>query len=138
MGTLTDWTFYEAQSGTLKRADVGKAVQSGVSSLWSREKTSEGWDLQVMLEERSGSDWCFRRDPLIRRPQQAITWSSPNGISVLRPEIQLLYKAKDVRPKDQRDFDSVVPTLHAETRDWLARTLALVHPHHAWTRTLAT
>ncbi len=48
------------------------------------------------------------------------------------PEVQLLYKAKDVRRKDHHDFDAVLPTLEPEQRAWLARALGTLHPSHEW------
>ncbi len=50
----------------------------------------------------------------------------------LVPEIVLLFKAKHVRPKDQADFDGVLPLLDPDAAGWLRRMLARVHPGHAW------
>ncbi|HEU5381681.1 MAG TPA: hypothetical protein VFV38_40190 [Ktedonobacteraceae bacterium] len=55
-----------------------------------------------------------------------------DGIPYLAPEIQLLYKAKDLRPKDEADFTRVLPALDGKRRQWLAQSLALVHPGHVW------
>ena len=51
---------------------------------------------------------------------------------MLCAEIQLLYKAKSVRPRDQADFNQSVPALDATTREWLATALEIAHPGHAW------
>ena len=55
-----------------------------------------------------------------------------NSIPYLAPEIQLLYKAKGLRPKDEADFARTLPALDEKSRQWLAQSLALVHPGHAW------
>jgi hypothetical protein len=85
-----------------------------------------------MVEEREGSEWVFRRDSVIRRPSETVTWLGVEGIRVLKPEIQLLYKAKDVRNHDQLDFERVLPHLSDAACTWLASALHHVHPGHAW------
>ncbi|MEV6716660.1 hypothetical protein AB0M48_32025 [Lentzea sp. NPDC051208] len=53
-------------------------------------------------------------------------------IPFLAPELVLLFKAKEVRPKDQQDFDGVLPCSDrsgvVRCRKWLAQ----VHPGHSW------
>jgi hypothetical protein len=51
---------------------------------------------------------------------------------VLAPEIQLLYKSKGLRPKDQADFDAVLPALRPEQRRWLRDALTIESPSHTW------
>jgi hypothetical protein len=51
-------------------------------------------------------------------------------------EIQLLYKAKHVRPRDELDFEAVTPELSDEARRWLLQSLARTLPSHAWTHAL--
>jgi hypothetical protein len=48
----------------------------------------------------------------------------------------LLYKAKHLRFKDQRDFEASAPTLDAAARAWLATALAQAHPGHPWSPAL--
>jgi S-adenosylmethionine synthetase len=55
-----------------------------------------------------------------------------DGIAFLAPEIQLLYKARATRAKDQADFDQVVPHLDREARTWLRQSLARLDPEHVW------
>ena len=52
----------------------------------------------------------------------------------LAPELQLLFKSKDVRPKDDLDAATVVPVLEPERRSWLANHLPAEHP---WQTTIA-
>ncbi len=42
----------------------------------------------------------FRRDPRIRRPVGTLTWER-DGLRHLAPEVQLLYKAKEPRARDE-------------------------------------
>ncbi|NNM34475.1 MAG: hypothetical protein HKO53_15460 [Gemmatimonadetes bacterium] len=85
-----------------------------------------------MPEDRWELRWRFRRDARVTLPAQETLFTTDSGIRVLRPEIQLLYKAKDVRPRDQADFDEVVPSLNDERQGWLTESLRIVHPGHPW------
>ncbi len=55
-----------------------------------------------------------------------------DGITYLRPGVQLLHKAPGLRPKDQADFDACVGMLAAEQRAWLQEALSIAHPGHPW------
>ena len=48
------------------------------------------------------------------------------------PEVQLLFKAKTVRAKDERDFADAVPLLDDAQRQWLRDALQVAHPEHQW------
>jgi len=64
-----------------------------------------------MLEESSGGVWISRRDERIRRPITSIGLVTVRGIPYLAPEIQLFYKAKNQRAKDEADFAATLPIL---------------------------
>lgn len=85
-----------------------------------------------MVADTSDDQWLFRRDNRISRPLAAIGHQTGEGIPYLAPEIQLLYKAKNPRPKDEADFVRTLPHLDQESRQWLAQALAIVHLHHSW------
>ncbi|WP_374208167.1 MULTISPECIES: hypothetical protein [Streptomyces] len=42
--------------------------------------------------------------------------TSPSGIPYLAPEVQLFYKAKATRDKDETDFEAVLPLLEEGQR----------------------
>jgi hypothetical protein len=129
---LSGWEFYAASNGQLSLVAPDSNVPSEVHGIWCRPSGDRTWHFEILLEDRQGSDWCFRRDPSIRLPIDRLYWFSDEGVKVLRPEIQLLYKAKDVRPHDQADFDRVVPLLDRLDLSWLETALARVYPGHAW------
>jgi hypothetical protein len=62
-------------------------------------------------------------------------WCRPTGASLW--VIQLLYKAKDPRPRDQADFDHIAPRLDPGARAWLRDAFARMNPSHAWVRDLS-
>ena len=88
--------------------------------------------MQVMLTEVDGDEWFSRRSPLIRgrRDDLIVVYG---GIPCVRAEVQLLYKAKGRRPKDELDFAACLPMLSAGAREWLRDNLWLAHPAgHPW------
>lgn len=54
------------------------------------------------------------------------------GLSILSPEIQLLYKSSGLRDKDLADFQAVRGHLTESERDWLRAALEMVSPGHPW------
>ena len=89
--------------------------------------------MQVMLDESSGSQWVSRRDKRIQRPIASIGSVTANGIPYVSPEIQLFYKAKGRRPRDETDFTAALPVLTQAQREWLTDALGLVYgPGHPW------
>jgi len=91
-----------------------------------------------MREPWEGDTWVFRRDARIRLPRERVIAHTPDGIPYARPEVAVLYKAKNARPKDDSDFARVLSLLDPAGRRWLAQSLELVHPGHRWLETLST
>jgi hypothetical protein len=91
-----------------------------------------------MIADSRDDWWFFRRMPTIERPLAGLGSRTAEGIPYLAPEIQLLYKAKGLRPKDEADFTRTLPALDEEHRRWLRDALVKVHPHHPWLNRLAT
>ena len=104
---------------------------------WVRDPVTRTWRLDVMREPWEGETWVFRRDPRVRLPTERVIAHTKDGIPYARPEIALLFKAKASRPKDDADFASVLPLLDRGQREWLAGSIALVHPGHHWLRALS-
>lgn len=130
VGELPGWAAHTARSGVLEPWSASADPAEG--SLWLHRAESERWDLQLMPEDVRDGRWYFRRDPGISASLDDVLWRTKTGTRVLRPEVQLLYKARDVRPKDQVDFTAVVPTLDAGARSWLRDRLSSVDPDHRW------
>jgi hypothetical protein len=133
---LPHWEWHAADPpGTLRPWLTGEQLPGGVHDIWCRPGPAEPWRLQVMLDESSGTDWVSRRDARIRRPVASLGSVTADGIPYLASEIQLFYKAKGMRRKDETDFSAVLPALTQPQREWLADAIALAcgpgHPWHA-------
>lgn len=63
---------------------------------------------------------------------------NPDGLPYLAPEIQLLYKSKAPRERDEMDFAQTRPLLAPDARRWLRDALELANPGHTWIAALRT
>jgi hypothetical protein len=117
-GVLTSWT--------------GGDLPEFASGLWCRPAGAAAWAFELLLTPARDDVWVFRRDARITLPLAAIGFTTDDGIPVVVPEVQLLFKAKQVRPHDQADLLNVLPELAPDRRAWLADTIELVHPGHPW------
>jgi aminoglycoside-2''-adenylyltransferase len=91
---------------------------------------------QFFLNEAEGGIWTCRRDPRLRLHVRQLAERSPDGVPIVVPEVQLLYKAAHAAEKDQHDFDLAVPRLSEGRRRWLREALELVQPGHRWIQAL--
>lgn len=129
---LDSWEFHVASEGTLRRLAAGDGLRAEDHVLWCRPVGAPQWTLEIMLEDRDGADWVFRRDPAIRRAADDLVLATEAGVTFLRPEVQLLYKAKAPRPRDHDDLKAVLPRLDRAAVEWLRRALVRAHPGHPW------
>ena len=129
--SMLGWEFFEAKHGRLHALERG-APGLDVHSLWGRPHGRKAWVLELMLEESEGDSWVFRRERSIMRPLDSVTARTVEGIPYLVPEIQLLYKANRLRPKDDADFCFVAARLDPGARAWLRDALARLDARHEW------
>ena len=135
-GALPGWEFFVAQSGTFTPWRQGQALPKEAHELWSREKGREAWQLEILVEERKGARWTYRRDADIGVHAKDLGRRSGGGLPYIRPEIQLLYKSKDPRPVDETDFLTVLPHLDPAQRAFLSAALWTTAPGHRWLQRL--
>ncbi|WP_330240694.1 nucleotidyltransferase domain-containing protein [Streptomyces sp. NBC_00525] len=131
---LPGWDWWAADPpGTLRPWHPGETLPAAVHDLWCRPGPDEPWRLQFMLDEVAGGDWVYRRDPRVRLPLARLGRVSDEGIPYLAPEVQLLYKSRSRRPKDERDFEEALPALDDHARAWLTETITLTESAaHPW------
>jgi hypothetical protein len=129
---LAGWELFAAHDGRLGRLVGGGAPDPAAHSVWCRPRGEGAWWLEVLLDEKEGPDWIFRRNRDVRIPIGELFAHDEDGLAYLRPEVQLLYKAKAPRPRDEEDFRTVAPLLGHEARAWLHDAVARTNPGHAW------
>ena len=67
----------------------------------------------------------------MRVPWADAVLRSTDGVPYLAPELQLLFKSREPRPKDDLDPREVLPELDRARCTWLASRLPPGHPWHA-------
>jgi hypothetical protein len=127
---------FDAAGGGRVWESPGPDVLAATHQAWLRDPDTGRYLVDVFREPHDGGTWICRRDETIRLPYGEIIGRTPEGVPYLVPELVLLFKARDVRPKDQGDFDATVPYLAPGRRRALARLLARVHPGHRWQASL--
>lgn len=110
-------------------------VESVCRAVNSRQLQQYGGVIVVALDGRSGDgqEWIFRRDPSLRIDWHDAVLRSDDDIPYLAPELQLLFKSRDARPKDDVDAHEVIPDLDDRRRQFLRQWLP--QDHH-WQRLL--
>jgi aminoglycoside-2''-adenylyltransferase len=116
---------------------LGDVLDESIHDIWCRAAPTQPWTLQLMIADTRDERWICRRTPRIVRSVADLGGVTADGIPYLAPEIQILYKAKGCRPKDEADFMRTLPMLDRERRQWLQNALTTAHPHHPWLDLLA-
>lgn len=124
---------WAASSGSLTPVLPGEPmdVPGGTNQVWTRRSAADPWEFDILLTPGTPETWVYRRETSITLPMDDALWWA-DGIRYLRPEIQLLYKAKGLRPKDEADFRAAAPLLDPARREWLRHALARTIPGHPW------
>lgn len=129
---LTGWLLSAADPpGSLRPWVAGEKLPWRVHDVWGRREESPAWELQVMIQEADAGMWYFRRDDRVQgRIDELVRIVA--GVPCLRMDLQLLYKAKSSRPKDETDFEQLLPHLCGDERRRLAEWLRLTcaNGHH--------
>jgi hypothetical protein len=135
---LADWDCWAADPpGTLRPWAVGSELADAVHDVWCREEPNGDWRLQLMLDETVGDVWLSRRDQAIQAPLRSLTRTTRDGIPYLAPHVQLYYKAKRPREKDELDFKAVIEAGISLDKRWLRDAIAHSYgTHHPWLRLL--
>lgn len=134
---FADWRLLKAAGGNLSAWNAGDFLELPVHAIHCFNERAEPNFLEILLNEADERNWIFRRDERITRPLAETSLTLDAGIRFLRPEIVLLYKSKNPRPKDEQDFETAVGLLGAESRAWLKNSLAITDAEHHWLKILA-
>jgi hypothetical protein len=127
---LSGWDIHVAAAGRLSPW-TGEELDAGrhENNLWCRRRRGGAWELDLTVGDGDDRAWAYRRDPGVRVPWEEAVLRTVTGVPYLAPELQLLFKSRDRRPKDDLDADEVIPELDGDRRARLAR---LLPQGHAW------
>lgn len=132
---LNDWEIWPGFGNDKLESrpiESGEKLSNDREVLWCRPSSESEWAFEMLLNKSDGDSWVFKRNEYVRVLVDDIGFVSKEGLPYLRPEIVLLYKAKNLREKDQHDFNQVMPRLELDSRTWFRESLAIVHPEHSW------
>lgn len=138
------WEIRIAHEGILIEKLSGEGIEPPHHQVWMRvddgtpartpeEFAADPTYVGILFEQADDGHWIYRRDKSVRLPLDSFGLVSDEGIPFVRPEVCLLYRAKD--PLDERyaaDFAAVVPHLASEGRLWSRETFTRLHPDHPW------
>jgi len=129
---LDGWEAHTAHDGVLTRLTEAVGQPPEANGVWWRASVGGPWRFDLKLATVDGDAWVYRRHPAIRRPVASVRWTDGDGVPVIAPEVQLLFKARADRPKDTADAEVVVPLLAPEARAWLVDAVRRAHPGSPW------
>lgn len=136
--SLSDWTFQFVENsgaGLLIDWAQDRWLELPDHEIHARGPKSER--VEFLLNEIDGDTWRFRRNRAVTMPASQIGRHTADGIPYLAPEIVLLYKAKEPRGVDQRDFENTIFALDSDSKAWLRVAIEIQEPKHKWLSRLA-
>lgn len=124
-----EWEIHVAAAGVLRRWDGGPlSVGAHENNVWLR-RPGGPWGIDLTVGDGDEARWVYRRDPHFSLPWDRALLRDLDGLPYLHPAIQLLFKSKQQRPKDDTDAGVVIPELDA----WSLAVLDLrLAPGHPW------
>ncbi|MGI0149871.1 MAG: nucleotidyltransferase domain-containing protein [Thermoplasmata archaeon] len=129
---LRRWEFEKVVEGRRETWREGEWLNLPVHEIHGHRSGSAPREIELLLNEATDEEWVFRRDARITRPLSKVVLQTLAGVPFLAPEIVLLYKAKDPKPKDLEDFERTRSRLGFRRRLWLRGALETCHPRHPW------
>ncbi|MCA9893490.1 MAG: amino acid transporter [Anaerolineae bacterium] len=135
---LIGWQLYAADPpGTLRPWLQDEFLPFGVHDIWGHQDGKQHWEMQLMLAESEHDRWFARFDEGIGGPRDDL-FTIYKGVPCIRIEVQLLYKCRRPRPKDEADFAACLPLLSDNQCQWLATHIRRLFPDgHPWLDKLA-
>ncbi|HEY6540299.1 MAG TPA: hypothetical protein VIZ18_05145 [Ktedonobacteraceae bacterium] len=127
------WILEKAVDGSLIPLMENELLVLPIHTVWCRNDHFQPDFLEILLNEYEGNHFVFRRNRLIQYPLNNAFLISPPGFPILAPEIALLYKSNNHQDAENRqDFQSALPALNSERKQWLAQALFTLSPEHEW------
>ena len=133
---LKDWDLRASDppgAGLLRSWKSKELLMKPVYNIWCRKKNPGSWNLELMLCDFESDQWIYRRNNQIRGPLSEFTWTNSEGLKVISPVIQLLYKSRGSRDKDLQDLKNCLKVFSVQQKERL-RSLLLSDSgaNHPW------
>ncbi|HEX5916379.1 MAG TPA: hypothetical protein VFY76_00930 [Nocardioides sp.] len=133
-----DWNLWSNHGGTLRPFnDRHPEVLDVRSQVWIRRSAADPWIVDLIITPDEEGRWTSKRDPDHVAAIGDVTWVAGDGVRYQRPEVTLLFKAVNHRPKDDRDLAVTWPLLDPGARDWLRDAVGRLYPGHPWLALMA-
>lgn len=128
---LAGWDLFIASPGRMVRWD-GRSLwaEHHENNVWARPTPESAWTIDLTIGSGTGDRWIYRRDPSFSLLWDEAVLRSPDGVPYLAPELQLLFKSKNPRRRDDHDAGKVIPMLDPMARSRLEDRLPAGHPWH--------
>lgn len=131
------WDLHYVEQSALHDWKPGMPMLPEVFGIWGRPTPQDPWAVEIMLCDGDGETWLFRRDHEISFPRSRLTRTNADGVRYCAPEVQLLFKAKKHRTKDDADMVRCLHRLDSTQRNWLSKALERSEPTHPWRELIA-
>nr|WP_180955178.1 hypothetical protein [Peribacillus deserti] len=125
------WDIYAAVPGE-HRLEAVKSAADLAPPVFCLHLFKEKQFIEILLTDKIGDNILYRRDPDIRMRTEIFARTDRYGRVFTAPEMQLLYKAKEGREKDQQDFLNYLPYMNSDSRRWLGAALQKHLPGSPW------
>lgn len=127
------WCLWHNHGGTLRPFDdQHPELDDPAVQLWVRRSAADPWVMDIPLTPDRDGLWTNKRLPGHVAPLDEVTWIAADGVRYLNPEICLLFKARQRRAKDHRDFAVTLPLLSTGKQRWLRDRVSELFPGHPW------
>jgi GrpB-like predicted nucleotidyltransferase (UPF0157 family) len=133
------WKLHVPVEGKYRPWKDGEYLELPILQVHARRDDMPFELLDILFMESEGSHWVYRRESKITMPKERIMVKA-RDLLVLNPAITLLFKSrtsgKDPREKDQKDFETMLPALIHDQKDWLDKAFEIWLPEHPWREVL--
>lgn len=119
--SLRGWRLQKAVEGRILEWQDEEFLQLPIHEIHAERE--DGFRLEVLLNEKDGDDWVYRRDARARLPMTRAVIKQKGEIPFLAPEIVLLFKSKTPRSVDFEDLRATLEMMPYDSRQWLARAI---------------
>lgn len=128
------WTPWNVDEGWFRPFDARFTDVRPDSQVWVRRDAGSPWVLDVPFTPSTDGRWTNKRNFEHTEDLETVTWVAPDGLRYANPEVSLMFKAAQVREKDRRDAEVLLPLLTGDARAWLSDAVRRFAPEHPWSR----